>query len=76
MINVRFIFTDTSGRDISGTDEVDGYHWADYFDEAIQNVAQADSLGAADALLNSAYKGPDADGVGVRWHLENAFLTD
>ena len=69
-ITVDFRFIDRGGRDVTGTAEVAGYHWADYFGEAMENVAQADSVGAADALLHAAYKGPDSDGIGVRWTTE------
>ena len=70
-ITVDFRFHDAANRDVTGTDEVAGYHWADYFGDAMEDVLAAKSVDDADRLLKAAYKGSDVDGIGVVWTLEN-----
>ena len=48
-----------SGHDVTGTNTVAGYAFRDFFDCDIQS--------ATDAELGEAYRGPDCDGVEVRW---------
>lgn len=70
MITVTFRFIDHTGLDVTGSEAVQGYHWADYFDGAIQKVVDAETVEQADTLLRAAYKGCDCEGIGVRWDLE------
>ena len=67
MITLQFAFVNEDGNEVDS----DGRFWADYFDDAFENVASADSIAAANAMLAAAYKGADCDGVGVKWTVEN-----
>jgi hypothetical protein len=46
----------------------DGYSVYDLFDGlAIEEAQEASTVEEAEAILRAAYRGPDVDGVGVRW---------
>lgn len=71
-MDVRMQFIDRHGRDVTGTEEVDGYRFQDYFTsniEATLTEACGDRT-TANEWLRSAYLGPDSDGIGVRWEME------
>ena len=69
-ISLAFIH-EPSGRDVTATEEVAGYQFADYFSSDIAEILRlADSdADCAEAWLRSAYLGPDSDGIGVNWKL-------
>lgn len=54
-----FRFIDQSGEDITGTSEVAGYFFRDFFDRGLANATHEE--------LVAAYRGPDIDGIGVVW---------
>lgn len=56
---IQFFFIAPDGTDITGTEQIHGYQFQDFFDCDIE-TATADTLRAA-------YKGVDCDGVGVTW---------
>jgi hypothetical protein len=56
----NFRFVDTEGRDITGTEQVQGYFIRDFFDCDI-------TIARSDDELTKSYKGPDSDGIGVQW---------
>ena len=66
---IRMTFTDANGRDITGTEAVTGYRFADFFSSDIAEM-EHEAKGDAETLnqwLRSAYLGPDVDGVQVIW---------
>lgn len=51
----------------------DGYRAQDWFRGGYQTLSAAEgaeTVAEADAILRSAYKGPDVDGVEVRWIIQ------
>lgn len=65
---VIWLWIDRDGRDVSGTDAVAGYNVGDYFDADIETTLMMPH-DVADATLRAAYKGPDSDGIGLRWSI-------
>lgn len=47
---------------------VAGYNVGDYFDADIETTLMMPH-DVADATLRAAYKGPDSDGIGLRWSI-------
>lgn len=74
---IEFIF---SSRDDEGYNEFvfsscddEGHYAQDWFRGGwltISAAENAETVAKADAILRSAYKGPDVDGVEVRWIIE------
>jgi hypothetical protein len=61
-------FIDAQGRDIGGTEAVEGYFIRDYFSSNVSELlAEADCVETAEQWIRSAYRGPDHDGIGVAW---------
>jgi hypothetical protein len=44
-----------------------GAFFRDFFTCRIADAAECETAEEADAMLRAAYKGPDVDGMGVRW---------
>jgi hypothetical protein len=55
----EFCFINGSGDDVTGTEEVAGYLVQDFF--------TCDIRTATDEEIRATYKGPDSEGIGVRW---------
>ena len=72
-IVIEYKFIDRTGKDVTGTEEVAGYHWADFFRGSDDwACSTATTLEEADRKMAAAYKGRDIDGIGVRWRLSYA----
>lgn len=68
MDRITFTWIDAKGHDIDGTDAVQGYHVTDFFSNNLEEIErEAADTYEMNAWLESAYRGPDIDGIGLRW---------
>ena len=52
----------------SGIGYMEGYRFHDFFaDDGLARAEAADTIEEAVAILRATYRGPNRDGIGVRW---------
>lgn len=67
MARTTFRFVNRAGEDVTATADVAGYCVRDYFDRDVTDIINSHAPGEIRSLLRAAYRGRDADGIGVEW---------